>query len=104
MGEIALRKLKAASSDEQLSERTGCFDEGDISWGGGEGGGGGGNGEGGFACRSKIDDGGDDGDDPAGLPRTGEEPGGASMPARSPPLPRDDRSAPLSLRDRASPL
>ena len=103
MGLMALRNENAASSDEQLSERTGCFDEGDISWGGGEGGGGG-NGEGGFACRSKIDDGVDYGDDPAGLPRTGEEPGGASMPARSPPLPRDDRSAPLSLRDLASPL
>ena len=101
---MALRRDKAASSEEQLSERTGCFDDGDINWGGGEGGGGGGSGEGGFACRSKIDDGGDDGDDPAGLPRTGELSGGASIPARSPPLPRDDRSAPLSLRDRASPL
>ena len=104
MGEIALRSDRAASSDEQLSERTGCFDDGDISCGGGEGGGGGGNGEGGFACRSKIEDGGDDGDDPAGLPMTGEEPGGASMPARSPLLPRDDRSAPLSLLDLTSPL
>ena len=84
-----MRKLSAASSLEQLSERTGCFDDGDINRGGGEGGGGGGSGEGGLACRSKIDDGGDDGDDPAGLPRTGEESGGASMPARSPPLPLD---------------
>ena len=101
---MALRSEKAASSEEQLSERTGCFDDGDISWGGGEGGGGGGSGEGGLACRSKMEEGGDEGDDPAGLPRTGEEPGGASMPARSPPLPRDDRSAPLSLRDLTSPL
>ena len=31
MGLMALRSEKAASSDEQLSERTGCFDDGDIS-------------------------------------------------------------------------
>ena len=104
MGEMAFRKLRAASSDEQLSERTGCFDDGDINWGGGEGGGGGGNGEGGFACRSKIEEGGLEGEDPAGLPSTGELLGGANIPARSPPLPRDDRSAPLSLLDLASPL
>ena len=85
---MALRSDRAASSDEQLSERTGCFEEGDISWGGGDGGGGGGRGDGGF-CRSKIEDGGEEGELPAGLPKTGEEPGGASMPARSPPLPRD---------------
>ena len=41
---MALRKDSAASSEEQLSERTGCFDDGDINWGGGEGGGGGGSG------------------------------------------------------------
>ena len=85
---MALRKDRAASSEEQLSERTGCFDEGDISWGGGDGGGGGGRGDGGF-CRSKIEDGGEEGELPAGLPKTGEESGGASMPARSPPLPLD---------------
>jgi len=31
MGLIAFRNDRAASSLEQLSERTGCFDDGDIS-------------------------------------------------------------------------
>ena len=67
MGLIAFLSDKAASSDEQLSERTGCFDDGDINWGGGEGGGGGGRDGGGGALGGAGGDGG--GGDVGGGPR-----------------------------------